>query len=58
MSDNIVSELNSHEVESLRAALVTGTFTAAAGDLGKAVMTAYVMWRDRMGALAPTATRP
>lgn len=53
MSDHVVSQLSSREIEALRAALVTGTFTAAAGDLGRAVMSAYVMWHDRVGALAP-----
>jgi dihydroxyacetone kinase DhaKLM complex PTS-EIIA-like component DhaM len=53
MSDHIASQLSSKEIEALRAALVTGTFTAAAGDLGRAVMSAYVMWHSRVGALAP-----
>jgi len=53
MSDNVASQLSSKEIEALRAALVTGTFTAAAGDLGRAMMSAYVMWHSRVGALAP-----
>ncbi len=57
MSDRIVSELSTEEMDALRAALVTGTFTAAAGDLGQALMSAYVMWHDRMGALAPLGTQ-
>lgn len=56
MSEQI-SVSDSGEMAALHAALVNGTFTAAAGDLGKALMAAYTMWHGRMGSLAQLTPR-
>lgn len=55
MSDRIGPQLDDIELAALRAALIDGRFSGASGDLGRAVMYAYVLWHRRLGSLAPLA---
>ncbi len=54
MSDHIGPELDPTELAALRAALIDRRSgrAGATGDLGGALMYAFVMWHRRIGALA------
>ena len=57
MSERPGPDRDELQLAALHAALVEGRLPGANGDLGRAVIYAYVMWHRRRGALAPLALR-